>query len=106
MFIIMGGEVFLMESLAHVLSLKTLLILLKENRTMKVEEIALEMSEPHGSVVLAIDELEEAKLIESRNERMAPYNRDITLTCSGRLVAEKLGEIEGIIGWMGRGGEL
>jgi predicted transcriptional regulator len=73
---------------------------------MSVEEIASEMNEPHGSVVFAIDELEEANLIESHNERMVPYNRDITLTGSGKLVSEKLKEIEGIIGWMGRGREL
>jgi DNA-binding MarR family transcriptional regulator len=93
-----------MESITHVFAIKTLLILLREARTMNIEEIAQEMGESHGSVVQAIDDLEIAKLIKSRNERMVPYNRFITITDSGRRVAEKLKEIEDIIGWMGSGG--
>lgn len=103
-FIMSRPESHLMESLTHIFALKTLLILLREARTMNVEEVAHEMRESHGGIVHAIDELEVANLIESRNERMVPYNRDITLTPSGQRVAEKLKEIEGIIGWRGSGG--
>jgi len=97
-------EFILMESLTHVFALKALLILLRENRTMNVEEIADEMGETHGSVVHAIDALEESNLIHSMNERAVPYNRDISLTAPGKRVAEKLSDIEEIIGWRGVGG--
>jgi DNA-binding MarR family transcriptional regulator len=93
-----------MEALTHVLALKALLILLREDRTMNIKEIADEMGETHGSVVHAIDALAESNLIHSANERAVPYNRDINLTASGKRVAEKLRDIEEIIGWRGIGG--
>jgi len=72
---------------------------------MTVEEIAAAMGESHGSVVHAIDVLEEGKLLESRVMRDAPFKREVVLTPVGRTVAKKVKEIEELIGWMGREGK-
>ncbi|MFA5870238.1 MAG: MarR family transcriptional regulator [Candidatus Bathyarchaeia archaeon] len=91
-----------MESLSHTFSMKALLILLKNMRRMTVAEIAAEMGEPHGSVVHAIDAVRDAGLVEAYARRGAPYEEEVYLTPQGRSVAEKLSEIESIIGWGGR----
>jgi predicted transcriptional regulator len=93
-----------MESLSHTFSMKALLILLKVGRRMTVPDIASEMREQHGSVVHAITALREANLLEAFERRGAPYEEEVFLTQKGRIVAEKLKEIEDTIGWMGRGG--
>ncbi|MCX6648256.1 MAG: ArsR family transcriptional regulator [Candidatus Bathyarchaeota archaeon] len=93
-----------MESLTHTFSIKALLILLREDRRMTVEEIAASMGEPHGSVVHSIDALREAGVVEAKTRRGEPYVEDVSLTPAGRIAAGKLKEIESAIGWAGRGG--
>jgi len=93
-----------MESLTHTFSIRALLTLLKEGRRMTVEEIAEAIGEPQGSVVHAIDVLREADLVEAKARRAEPYIEDVSLTPAGRITAEKLKEIESVIGWTGHGG--
>ncbi len=93
-----------MESLSHTYSMKVLLLLLAEERRMTVAEIAKEMDAQHGSVVHAVDALREGGLVEAYERRGAPYQDEVSLSSQGRTVAEKLKEIEGVIGWLGRGG--
>ena len=71
---------------------------------MTVEKIALTKDEHHGSVVHAIDALKRADLVDTTVKRGEPYVEDISLTPAGRITAEKLKEIESVIGWVGRGG--
>ena len=93
-----------MESLSHTFSMKALLILLRKGRRMTLTELAGEIGEPHGSVVHAVDALREADLVEAFDRRGAPYEDEVFLSPQGRFVAEKLKEIEDVIGWIGRGG--
>lgn len=93
-----------MESLSHTFSLKALLILLGKTRRMTLDEVAAEMGEPRGSVVHAIDALKDGGLVEAYERRGAPYEEEVCLTPQDRFVAEKLKEIESVIGWAGRGG--
>jgi DNA-binding transcriptional ArsR family regulator len=93
-----------MESLTHTFSIKTVLILLREGRSMSVEEIAAAMGEPQGSVVHSIDALREGGVVEAKNRPGEPYVEDVSLTPKGRITAKKLREIEKEIGWVGRGG--
>ena len=93
-----------MESLTHTFSIKALLVLLKEDRMMTVEEIAAEMGEPHGSVVHAIDALRDGDLVEANSLFGEPHTIQVTLTPAGRIAAGKLREIESVIGWTNRGG--
>ena len=93
-----------MESLTHTFSVKTLLILLKLERRMTVEEIARELGEQHGSVTHAVDALRDAGLVAAYTRRGAPYEEEVYLTPIGRTVAEKLRDIEELVGWTGVGG--
>jgi DNA-binding transcriptional ArsR family regulator len=93
-----------MESLTHTFSIKALLILLKSGRRMTVEELAKEMGEQHGSVTHAVDAVRDAGLVATFTRRGAPYEEDVYLTPVGRTVAEKLKEIEDLVGWTGVGG--
>jgi len=93
-----------MESLTHTFSIKALLILMRKSRRMTVGEIAVEMGEPHGSVVHALDAIREADLVEVKVRRGEPYEEEILLTPAGKIVAEKLKEIESVIGWTASGG--
>ena len=93
-----------MESLTHTYSIKALLILLKENRSMTIAEIAASMGEEHGSVVHAIDSLCQADVVEAKTRFGEPHVTDVSLTPAGRITAEKLKEIESVIGWTGRDG--
>lgn len=93
-----------MESLSHTFSMKAMLILLRKGRKMTLPELAEEMGTQHGSLVHAIDVLREANLLEAYDRRGAPYEDKVFLSPQGRLVAEKLKEIEDIIGWIGKGG--
>jgi DNA-binding MarR family transcriptional regulator len=90
-----------MESLTHTFSIKTLLILLKENRRMSINDVAESIGESHGSIVHAVDALQEARLIDSRPKKDAPYDRELVLTPTGRSVSERLKEIEDMLGWIG-----
>ena len=91
-----------MESLTHTFSIKTLLILFKSGRRLTLAELAKEMGEQHGSVTHAVDAVREAGLVAAFERRGAPYEEEVYLTPQGRSVAEKLSEIESIIGWGGR----
>ena len=93
-----------MESLTHTFAIKALLILLREERSMSVEEIASSMGESQGSVVHSIDALRESGVVFAKTRRGEPYVKDVSLTPKGRIAAEKLKEIEAAIGWEGRGG--
>ncbi len=93
-----------MESLSHTYSMKTLLILLAKDRRMTIAELAKEMDAQHGSVVHAVDALREANIVEAYEHRSAPYEDEVSLSQNGRTVAEKLKEIENVIGWIGHGG--
>ena len=93
-----------MESLTHTFSIRALLTLFKEERKMTVKEIADAISEPQGSVVHAIEALRGAGLVEAKVRRVEPYMEDVFLTSAGRITAEKLKEIESVIGWSGHGG--
>jgi DNA-binding MarR family transcriptional regulator len=93
-----------MESLTHTFSIQALLVLLKEGHGMTVEEIAEAIGEPQGSVVHAIDALSGADLVEAKVRRAEPYIEDVSLTSAGKITAEKLKEIESVIGWVGHGG--
>ena len=93
-----------MESLSHTFSMKAMLILLGKGRRMTLPELAEEMGTQHGSLVYAIDALREADLLEAYDRRSAPYEDEVFLSPQGRFVAEKLKEIEDVIGWIGKGG--
>lgn len=93
-----------MESLSHTYALKAMLILLGKGRRMTLPELAEEIGTPHGSLVHAVDALREADLVEAFDRRGAPYEDEVFLSPQGRFVAEKLKEIEDVIGWIGRGG--
>jgi DNA-binding MarR family transcriptional regulator len=93
-----------MESLTHTFSIKALLILLKSMRRMTIEEVAKEMGEQHGSVTHAIDAVTNAGLVAALTKRSAPYEEEVYLTPIGQRVAEKLKEIEDLMGWTGIGG--
>jgi DNA-binding transcriptional ArsR family regulator len=93
-----------MESLTHTFSIKTLLILLKAGRRMTLEELSKEMGEQHGSVTHAVDAVREAGLVAAYARRGAPYEEEVYLTPVGRTVAEKLKEIEDLVGWTGQSG--
>lgn len=93
-----------MESLTHTFSIKALLVLLKSERRMTVEELAKEMGEQHGSVTHAVDAVRDAGLVAAYVRRGAPYEEEVYLTPVGRTVAEKLKEIENLVGWVGVGG--
>ena len=93
-----------MESLTHTFSIKALLVLLKSGRRMTLEELAKEMGEQHGSVTHAVDAVREAGLVAAFARRGTPYEEEVYLTPTGRTVAEKLKEIENLVGWTGVGG--
>jgi hypothetical protein len=93
-----------MESLTHTFSIKAMLILLKSNRRMTLEEISKEMGEQRGSVVHAIDAIRTTGLAAAFERRGAPFEEEVFLTPIGRSVAEKLKEIEELVGWAGLGG--
>jgi DNA-binding transcriptional ArsR family regulator len=71
---------------------------------MTVEEIAEAIGKPQGHIVHAIDVLREAYLVEAKARRAEPYIEDVSLTPAGKITAEKLKEIESVIGWTGHGG--
>ena len=93
-----------MESLTHTFSIKALLILLKSERRMTLEELAKGIGEQHGSITHAVDSVREAGLVAAFARRGAPYEEEVYLTPMGRTVAEKLKEIEDLVGWAGQGG--
>ncbi|MBM3291854.1 hypothetical protein FJY84_04165 [Candidatus Bathyarchaeota archaeon] len=73
---------------------------------MTIKEIAQSMGEPSAGVVHAIDVLEESKLIQAIVLKDAPYIKEVVLTPVGFTIAEKIKEIEELIGWMGRNGVI
>jgi predicted transcriptional regulator len=93
-----------MESLTHIFSIKALLILLKEGRRMTLEELSKEMGEQHGSITHAVDTVRAVGLVAAFARRGAPYEEEVYLTPVGRTVAEKLKEIEDLIGWKDQNG--
>jgi DNA-binding transcriptional ArsR family regulator len=93
-----------MESLTHTFSIKALLILLREGRRMTLEELSKEMGEQHGSITHAVDSVRAAGLVAAFVRRGAPYEEEVYLTPVGRTVADKLKEIEDLVGWKGQNG--
>ena len=93
-----------MESFTHTFSIKTLLILLKKSRRMTLEELSKEMGEQHGSITHAVDAIRAAGLVAAFVRRGAPYEEEVYLTPVGRAVADKLKEIEDLVGWKGQNG--
>ena len=93
-----------MESLTHTFSIKAMLILLKTGKRMNLEELSKAMVEPRGSIVHAVDALRETGLVAAFERRGEPYEEEVYLTPMGRTVAEKLKEIEELVGWKGLGG--
>jgi predicted transcriptional regulator len=78
-----------------------LLILLKKGRRMTLEELSKEMGEQHGSVTHGVDAVRAADLVAAFVRRGTPYEEEVYLTPVGRSVAEKLKEIEDLVGWTG-----
>ena len=86
-----------MESLTETYSIKALLILLKEGRMMTLEELSKEMGDQHMGVSRAIDSVRAAGIVAASPRRDAPYEEEIYLTDVGKIVAEKLKEIEEMV---------
>jgi predicted transcriptional regulator len=73
-----------------------ILFYLKENKEAKMTELMKQLRSSQHPVYTALHILKELKLIEEEVTSY-PLKRIFTLTGKGRLVAEKLKDIEGIL---------
>jgi len=87
-----------MESLTHEYGIRSLLYILEAGKT-SVPEVAEALNISKGTLAHAINALERAEMVVTQRPPEAPYSRRVQLTELGVRVAEKLAEVEELLGW-------
>jgi DNA-binding HxlR family transcriptional regulator len=80
------------------LAVKILLVLLEETEPIMKGNLLPKVTKGTGTAMARIKELQDAGLVTEEQESQRPFRKIVQLTDKGRQVAEKLAEIEEIMG--------